>query len=184
MGMRCWMGSHFHDSIGYHGVTFLWVFLDGVAHFQDFGGQVLQLCRDLKWFVIQRSSTVRIPIFWLADLYHVILGYDEKPPWRHYRGVIAVVSCGVNSTHHCHCCHYTMASADSKYDDLSDADIDSLIEKATGWGISVLRGKVANFKFFIQASWGAFACCQQFCQLCAVYSIWIIKMLMHSLLVN
>ena len=40
-----------------------------------------------------------------------------------------------------------MASADSKYDDLSDADIDSLIEKATGWGISVLKGKVANFKF-------------------------------------
>ena len=45
-----------------------------------------------------------------------------------------------------------MASADSKYDDLSDADIDSLIEKATGWEISVLKGKVANFKFFIQAS--------------------------------
>ena len=45
-----------------------------------------------------------------------------------------------------------MASADSKYDDLSDADIDSLIEKATGWGTSVLKGKVANFKFFIQAS--------------------------------
>ena len=45
-----------------------------------------------------------------------------------------------------------MASADSKYDDLSDADIDSLIEKTTGWGISVLKGKVANFKFFIQAS--------------------------------
>ena len=45
-----------------------------------------------------------------------------------------------------------MASADSKYDDLSDADIDSLIEKATDWGISVLKGKVANFKFFIQAS--------------------------------
>ena len=34
---------------------------------------------------------------------------------------------GVNSTHHC---HYTMASADSKFDDLSDADIDSLIDDA------------------------------------------------------
>ena len=50
-----------------------------------------------------------------------------------------------------------MASADSKFDDLSDADIDSLIDdavpkKATAWGISVLKGKVANFKFFIQAS--------------------------------
>ena len=69
--------------------------------------------------------------------------------WRNSRGV--------NSTHHC---HYTMASADSKFDDLSDADIDSLIDdeilnntkKATAWGISILKGKVANFKFLIQAS--------------------------------
>ena len=53
-----------------------------------------------------------------------------------------------------------MAPADSKFDDLSDADIDSLIDdaipkntkKATAWGISVLKGKVANFKFFIQAA--------------------------------
>ena len=64
-------------------------------------------------------------------------------------------SCGVNLTHHC---HYTMALADPKFDDLSDTDNDSLIEdaipkntkKATAWGISVLKGKVA--KFFIQAS--------------------------------
>ena len=34
-------------------------------------------------------------------------------------------SLGVNSTHHC---HYTMTLADSKFDDLSDADIDSLID--------------------------------------------------------
>ena len=48
-----------------------------------------------------------------------------------------------------------MASDDSKFDDLSHADIDSLIddaipkntEKATAWGISVLKVKVANFKF-------------------------------------
>ena len=66
-----------------------------------------------------------------------------------------------------------MASADSKIDDLSDADIDSLIDhaipkntkKATAWGICVLKGKVANLNFFIQA------CCQQFCHLCAVHSI-------------
>ena len=59
---------------------------------------------------------------------------------------------GVNSTHHC---HYTMASADSKFDNLSDANIDSLTEdeipkntkKATAWGISVMKGKVANFNF-------------------------------------
>ena len=75
---------------------------------------------------------------------------------------------------------------------LSDADIDSLIDdaipkntkKATAWGISVMKGKVANFKVFIQDSWGVFACCQQFCQLCAVHSIWTIKMLTHSLFVN
>ena len=62
-----------------------------------------------------------------------------------------------------------MASADSVFDDLSDAVIDSLIddtipkntEKATAWGMFVLKGKVAIFKFFIQASWSVFACCQQ-----------------------
>ena len=50
-----------------------------------------------------------------------------------------------------------MASADPKFDDLSDADIDSLIDgaipnnakRATAWEISVLKGKVENFKFFI-----------------------------------
>lgn len=64
---------------------------------------------------------------------------------------------GVNSTHHC---PYTIATADSKLDDLSDAVCDSLNDnaiprntnKATAWGISVLKGKVANFKFFIQVS--------------------------------
>lgn len=84
----------------------------------------------------------------------MILGCDETTSltslsWCNSRGV--------NLTHHC---HYTMASADSKFDDLSDADIDSLIDdaipkntkKATAWGISVLKGKVANFKFFIQGS--------------------------------
>ena len=46
-----------------------------------------------------------------------------------------------------------MASADSKFDDLSDAGIDSLIDdaipkntkKATAWGMPILKGKVANF---------------------------------------
>ena len=50
-----------------------------------------------------------------------------------------------------------MASANSKFDNLSETDIDSLIDdaipkntkKATAWGISVLKGKVANFNFFI-----------------------------------
>ena len=47
-----------------------------------------------------------------------------------------------------------MASADSKFDDFSCTDFDSLIDdailknikKATAWGIPVLKGKV----FFIQ----------------------------------
>ena len=46
---------------------------------------------------------------------------------------------------------------DSKFDDLSDTDIDFLIDytifkntkKVTVRGISVLKCKVANFKFFI-----------------------------------
>ena len=142
------------------------------------------VCTRLWWagpiIIIQLSYTVRIPIFWLAALYLVILGCDASTTstslsWCNSRGV--------NSTHHC---HYTMASADSKIDDLSDADIDSLIDhaipkntnKATAWGICVLKGKVANFKFFIQAG------CQQFCHLCAVHSIWIIEMLTLSLLEN
>ena len=73
-----------------------------------------------------------------------------------------------------------MASADSKFDDLSrDTDIDSLIDdaipkntkKATAWGISVLKGNFANFKFFIQASWGVFACCQVLPALCSVFNL-------------
>ena len=105
---------------------------------------------------------MRIPIFWLADLYQVILGCDETIS-------LTSLSCnshGVNSTHHC---HYAMASANSKFDNLSDTDTDSLIDdaipkttkKATDWGISVLKGNVANFKFLIQAILGVSSCCQQ-----------------------
>ena len=50
----------------------------------------------------------------------------------------------------------------SDIDSLIDDAIPENIKKGTGWGISVLKGKVANFKFFNQASWGVFACCQQF----------------------
>ena len=73
-----------------------------------------------------------------------------------------------------------MFLADSKFDNLSQVDIDSLVDgaipkntkKATAWRISVLKGKVVKFKFFIQASWGVFFLCyQQFYQLCEVYSI-------------
>ena len=90
----------------------------------------------------------------MVDLYHVTLGYVETTSLT---SLSWCTSRGVNSIHHC---HYTMASANSKFDDLSDADIDSLVndaipkntKKATAWGISVLKGKVANFEFFIQAS--------------------------------
>ena len=63
------------------------------------------------FFIIQLSYTVRIPIFWLVDLYHVTLGYDATTSltslsWCNSRGV--------NSIHHC---HYTMALPDSKFDD-------------------------------------------------------------------
>ena len=45
MGRCRWMGSHFHDWINYYGV---WSYLNGFAHFQDFGGQKIWVCRDLK----------------------------------------------------------------------------------------------------------------------------------------
>ena len=87
-------------------------------------------------------------------MHHVALGYDETTfltslSWCNCRGVIPI--------HHC---HYTMASADSKFDDLSETDIASLIDdaipkntrKVTAWGISVLKGKVASFNFVIHTS--------------------------------
>ena len=73
---------------------------------------ILKPClKGIYTFIIQLSYTVRIPIFWLVDFYHVALGCDETTSltslsWYNSRGV--------NSTHHS---HYTMASADSKYDD-------------------------------------------------------------------
>ena len=48
MGVCCWMGSHFHDWIDYYGVAFYKCYYNGVIHFQDFGGQKIQVCRDLK----------------------------------------------------------------------------------------------------------------------------------------
>ena len=44
-----------------------------------------------------------------------------------------------------------MTLVDSKFDDLSDVDIDSLIDdaipKSNCWGTSVLKDEVANFNF-------------------------------------
>ena len=69
----------------------------------------------------------------------MILGCDETTSLSSF---LYCNSRGVNSTHYC---HYIMALADLKFDDFSDADIDSLIDdaipkntkKATAWGIRV-----------------------------------------------
>ena len=61
--------------------------------------------------IIQLSYTVRIRIFGLVDLYHVTLGYDATTSLT---SLLWCNSRGVNSIHHC---HYTMALADSKFDD-------------------------------------------------------------------
>ena len=129
--------------------------------------------------IIQLSDTVRIPIFWLADLHLMIQGCD---------GTTSLMSLSWDSRG----CHYTMASADSKFHDLSDADIDSPIDdaipkntkKATAWEISVLKVTLRILNFLLNlvevflrvvnrlASFGGFNAVF----LCAVYVIWIIKM--------
>ena len=128
----------------------------------------------ILYFIIELSYTVRILIFWLADLYYVILGCDETSTLT---SLSWCNSLGVNSIRHC---HYTMASADSKFDDLSDADIDSLVDnavpkntkKTTAWGISVLKGKVAIFKFFIQATLRCFCALSTVLPaLCSVFNL-------------
>ena len=64
----------------------------------------------IKPLIIQFSHTVE---FRLADLYHVILSYDKT---SFLMSLSWCNSWAINSTHHG---HYTMASADSKFDDLS-----------------------------------------------------------------
>ena len=129
--------------------------------------------------IIQLSYIVRIPIFWST---HVILGCDAT----------------TTSTSLSWCnSHDTMTPWLRLTLSLTICQMQTLIlllimqflktpRKQLLGEYVIWTGKVANFKFFIQAvSWGVFACCQQFYQLCAVYSIWIIKMLTgHSLLIN
>ena len=71
-----------------------------------------RLPSGVPWIIIQLSYTVGIPIFWLVDLYHVMLGCDETTSLT---SLSWCSSRGVNSTHHC---HYAMASVDSNYDEL------------------------------------------------------------------
>ena len=68
------------------------------------------ILHGLSAFIIQLSHTVLISIFWLVDLYHVTLGCDGT-------SLMSLLWCNshdVNSTHHC---NYTMAFADSEFDD-------------------------------------------------------------------
>ena len=71
-----------------------------------------RLPSGVPW-IIQLSYTVGIPIFWLVDLCHVMLGCDETTSLT---SLSWCSSRGVNSTHHCHC---AMASVDSNYDESS-----------------------------------------------------------------
>ena len=90
----------------------------------------------LNIFIIQLSYTVRIPIVWLVDLYHVTLGYDATTSstslsWCNSRGV--------NSIHHC---HYTMALAD-----LNNKKVNALIARELS-GFTCTRSLTMNSKFF------------------------------------
>ena len=104
---------------------------------------------DPEMTVFQLSSTVRIPIFWLADLYHVILGCDETTTltslsWCNSRGV--------NLTHHC---RYTTASADShlvvplcSVFNLNNKNVNALIARELS-GLTCTRSLTKNSKFSI-----------------------------------
>ena len=82
--------------------------------------------------------------FWFSDWLICTMWYWVVTKTTSMTSLSWCNSCGVNSTHHC---HHTTASTDSKFVNLSDADIDSLIDdaipintkKATAWGISVLK---------------------------------------------
>ena len=102
--------------------------------------------------ITQISYTLRIPIFQLVDLCHVALGYDGTTSltslsWCNTRGV--------NSIHHC---HYTMASADSKFDDfccsvfnLNNKNVNTLIARELS-GFNCTRSLTMNSKFSIPHS--------------------------------
>ena len=101
----------------------------------------------LSAFIIQLLYTVRFPILWLVDLCHVTLSCDEittltSLSWCNSRGV--------NSTHHC---HYTMASADSNFDDfccsvfnLNNKNVNALIARELS-GFTSTRSLTMNSKF-------------------------------------
>ena len=88
------------------------------------------------------------------DLYHMTLGYDATTSltslsWCNSRGV--------NSTHHC---HYTMALADSKFDDfccsvfnLNNKKVNALIARELS-GFTCTRSLTMNSKFFNTALGG------------------------------
>ena len=55
MGMRCWMGSHFHLWIDYNGVAFSIKLLEWGRTFSDFGGKFLHIStvsKRIRMFVL------------------------------------------------------------------------------------------------------------------------------------
>ena len=103
-------------------------------------------------FIIQISYTVRILMFWLVDLYHLTLGCDKT---TFFMSLSWCNSHGVNSIHHC---HYTMALADSKFDNffccvfnLNNQNVNALIAREL-LEFTCTRSLTMNSKFSIQHS--------------------------------
>ena len=48
MGMAAGLGRIFTTGLTFMGLHFYKSYWNGVEHFQDFGGQKIQVCRDLK----------------------------------------------------------------------------------------------------------------------------------------
>ena len=105
--------------------------------------------------IIQLSYTVRIPIFWLVDLYHVTMGCDETT------FLTSLLWC---NSHHC---HYIMASADSIFDDFClqciqfqlNKNVSALIARELS-GFTCTHSLTMNSKFLIPHS---AASCERFC---------------------
>ena len=81
------------------------------------------ILRLLSAFIIQISYTVRIPIFWLVDLYHATLGCAETTSHRSLTSLSWCNSRGVNSIQHC---HYTMTTPCSVFH-LNNKNVNALI---------------------------------------------------------
>ena len=103
--------------------------------------------------IIQLSYTVRIPIFWLADLYHSILSYDET------NTLTSLSFCNSSCVNSIHYCHYTITPTDSKFDDfffcivfnLNNTNVNALIARELT-RFACTRSQTMNSKFLIPHS--------------------------------